>query len=359
MNDSIGNADLFDPESEGVVLSENWSDLIVPNMKVDNISDRRSTIVFDPLESGMGITLGNSLRRVMLSFLQGAAVTNIKIKGVLHQFSKFEGVREDVTDIIQNIKGLSFYIKNTINKKEILKIFVNKSGFVTGRDIEIGNTFEVVDKDAVICFVNAECICDIQLQVEISRGYVAAIKKRDMHASFDNIIPIDSNHSPVIKVSFDVQNSRVGNVTDYDKLILDIETDGSITAEKALSLSAKIIQEQFKYFINFSDSVVQAVDDVDIVNDSEYNLSLFCRIDDLDLSVRSSNCLKVAGVSYIGDLLSYTESELMKMPNFGKKSLNEIRDALEQKGFSLGTKVSNWRPDNIVDYVDRYYKENK
>ncbi|UAT42989.1 DNA-directed RNA polymerase subunit alpha [Anaplasmataceae bacterium AB001_6] len=341
-----------------VVLVENWSSLIVPSsMKVENVSGRRSVIIFEPLESGFGITLGNSLRRVMLSSLQGAAVTMIKIKGVLHQFSKFPGVSEDVNDIIQNLKNLSFSVKSSASKKEVLRLFSNIPGPVTGSNVQSGDVFEVINKeDSYICFLNDGFICDIELTVEVNRGYIPAIKKRDIHATFDNVIPVDSSHSPVVKVSFDVQNSRVGNVTDYDKLVMDVETDGSISPDKAVSLSAKILQEQFRPFINFEESSISDDDKLGI-EVVDFDPIMFCRIDDLDLSVRSFNCLKTAGIVYVGDLMSHSEQELMKMPNFGKKSLNEIKDALLEKSLILGKKITNWRPKNIEEYVKKYYED--
>ena len=332
------------------MLQKNWKSLIQPTKQVHVSEGNRNvaTLVAEPLERGFGMTLGNSLRRVLLSSLQGAAVTAIQVEGVLHEFSSIPGVREDVTDIILNIKGLALRMHSDLPKK--VRLRAEGPGEVTAKQIETGADIEVMNPDLVICTLDRGAHLSMELTVETGRGYIpaAALRKEDTPIG---LMPIDALFSPIRKVAYKVENSRVGQVTDYDKLSLTVETDGSMTPEDAIAISARILQDQMQLFINFEEPR-QAVQQ-EAVGELPFNRNLLRKVDELELSVRSANCLKNDNIVYIGDLVQKSEGEMLRTPNFGRKSLNEIKEVLLQMGLNLGMQIPNWPPENIEDLAKR------
>ncbi len=333
------------------MIQKNWQALIKPH-KLDVQpgvdSARQAVLVAEPLERGFGLTLGSAMRRVLLSSLQGAAVTLIRIEGSLHEFSTIPGVLEDVPEIILNIKSLTLAMHCEGPKKIRLKS--SKAGPLTAEKIETGADIEILNPELVICTLSKGANLDIELTVEHGKGYVPAEKNRrdDMPIG---VIPIDSLFSPVRKVSYKIDNSRVGQVTNYDKLSMTLETDGSISPEDALAFSARILQEQMQLFINFEEPKVEPIAGEE--TEMPFNRNLLRKVDELELSVRSANCLKNENIVYIGDLVQKTESEMLKTPNFGRKSLNEIKDVLVQMGLELGMAVTGWPPENIEELAKK------
>jgi DNA-directed RNA polymerase subunit alpha len=334
-----------------LVIQRNWQELIKPNkLHVEPGADvsRVATVVAEPLERGFGLTLGNALRRILLSSLQGAAVTAIHIDGVLHEFSSIPGVREDVTDIILNIKTMGLRMHGEGPKRMNLKATV--PGEVTAGMIETGHDIEIMDKGLVICTLDQGATLNMELTVENGKGYVAAAQNRSEDAPIA-LIPIDAIFSPVRKVAYKVENSRVGQVTDYDKLAMVIETNGAVTPEDAVALAARILQDQLQLFINFEEP--QAAGEEATRDELPFNKNLLRKVDELELSVRSANCLKNDNIIYIGDLVQKTEAEMLRTPNFGRKSLNEIKEVLAQMGLHLGMEIPGWPPENIEDLAKR------
>ena len=331
------------------MIQKNWQELIKPTNLDVSSSDggNRAKIVVEPLERGFGLTLGNALRRVLLSSLQGGAVTAIKIDGVLHEFSVVPGVREDVTDIVLNIKGLAIAAHGEGQKVMNLKVQgpceVKASMIETGHDVEIKNP------DHVICNLDAGAKLHIEMFVNTGKGYVPAFMNKPGDAAI-GLIPVDAIYSPVKKVSYKVDNTRVGNVTDYDKLTLVVETNGVISPEDAVALSARILQDQLKPFINFDEPEAETES---IKEELPFNRNLLKKVEELELSVRSANCLKNDNIIYIGDLVQKTEAEMLRTPNFGRKSLNEIKEVLAKMGIHLGMDVVGWPPENIEDLIRR------
>ncbi|MEI6730032.1 MAG: DNA-directed RNA polymerase subunit alpha [Pseudomonadota bacterium] len=334
------------------MISKNWQDLIKPSkLEVDFAKNNSSiaTIVAEPLERGFGNTLGVALRRILLSSLQGAAVTAIKIEGVLHEFSSVPGVREDVVNIILNIKELR--IKALSHEKK--RVTLNAVGpcEVTAGMIEVPHDLEIINKDHVICTLDKGAKLNMEMIVEIGKGYVRASQNRPEDAPI-GLIPIDALFSPVRKVSYKIDHSRVGQVTDYDKLSLSIETDGTVTPEDAVAFSARILQDQLRLFINFDEQVVE--DKKDEKSELKFSPYLLKKVDELELSVRSANCLKNDNIIYIGDLVQKTEGEMLKTPNFGRKSLNEIKEVLVAMGLKFGMEVAEWPPENIEELARKF-----
>lgn len=333
------------------MIQTNWSALIKPEkLVVDRKKDaaRLVRVVAEPLERGFGLTLGNALRRILLSSLQGAAVTSIQIDGVLHEFSSVPGVREDVTDIILNIKTLALRMNAEGQKR--LRLRAEGPGPVTADQIEAGADVEILSPDLVICTLDKGAKLDMELTVSTGKGYVPAVQNR-IEDSPIGLIPVDSIFSPVRKVSYKVDNTRVGQVTDYDKLTMDIETDGSVTPEDALAFASRILQDQLQLFINFDEpKPEQAQEDP---SEPPFNRNLLRKVDELELSVRSANCLKNDNIVYIGDLVQKTEAEMLRTPNFGRKSLNEIKEVLSGMGLHLGMEILEWPPENIEDLAKR------
>lgn len=335
------------------MLSKNWRDLIKPTkLGVDEKtakSNRLMTFVAEPLERGFGITLGNALRRVLLSSLQGGAVTAIKIAEVLHEFSSVPGVREDVTEIVLNLKTLA--IKTHSPEKKKIHLKATGPCEVTAGMIDVPSDVEVINKDMVICTLDKGAKLDIEMTVETGKGYVAASQKRAADAPI-GLIPVDALFSPVRRVSYKVENSRVGQVTDYDKLIMTVETNGAVNPEDALALAAKILQDQLNLFINFEEKEEHVRQEKQ--PELGFSPHLLRKVDELELSVRSANCLKNDNIVYIGDLVQKSEAEMLKTPNFGRKSLNEIKEVLAGLGLKFGMEVASWPPENIEELAKKY-----
>jgi DNA-directed RNA polymerase subunit alpha len=334
-----------------VVIQRNWKELIKPNKLVVEPGvdpGRVATVVAEPLERGFGLTLGNGLRRVLLSSLQGAAVTSIQIEGVLHEFTTIPGVREDVTDIVLNIKSLAIRMHGEETRRMTLQ--AKGPGAVTAGQIETGHDVEVLNSGTVICTLDKGASLSMELTVESGKGYVAAVMDRDEEAPI-GVIPVDAVYSPVKKVAYKVENSRSGQYMDYDKLTLELETNGTISPDDAVAYAARILQDQLQLFINFEEPVVE---EIKVESDEpELNRHLLRKVDELELSVRSANCLKNDNIVYIGDLIQKTEAEMLRTPNFGRKSLNEIKEVLVQMGLHLGMEVPDWPPENIEDMAKK------
>ena len=334
------------------MIHKNWAELIKPTqleVKSGNDPQRQATVVAEPLERGFGLTLGNALRRVLMSSLQGAAITSVQIDNVLHEFSSVAGVREDVTDIILNLKGVS--LKMDVEGPKRLSISAKGPGVVTAGDISETNGIEVLNKDHVICHLDDGADLFMELTVNTGKGYVAADKNKPEDAPI-GLIAIDAIYSPVKKVAYEVTPTREGQVLDYDKLTMKIETDGSLTPDDAVAYAARILQDQLAIFVNFEEpSAGVRTDEQD---DLEFNPLLLKKVDELELSVRSANCLKNDNIVYIGDLIQKTEAEMLRTPNFGRKSLNEIKEVLTTMGLHLGMEIVDWPPENIEDLAKKF-----
>ena len=325
---------------------KNWKALIKPS-KVDvKTHDSKSiaTITAEPLEKGYGLTIGNSLRRIMLSSIRGSAVTAIQIDGVLHEFSSIKGVREDVTDIVLNVKSLALKSHSEGPKKLILD--ASGPGEIKANKILENPDIEILNPDFTICNLDEGTKFHMELTVNSGKGYVPANLNKINDPPL-GLIAIDSLFSPVKKVSYSVSTAREGKALDYDKLTLEIETNGSIAADDALAYAARIFQDQLSMFINF-DEPKEAIPHQKPV-EPEFNKNLLKKVDELELSVRSMNCLKNDNIIYIGDLVQKTESEMLRTPNFGRKSLNEIKEVLGSMSLYLGMEVPNWPPENIAE----------
>lgn len=338
------------------ILKESWQLLTKPSSVVvkegyDNLT--KSIIVLEPFERGFGNTLGNALRRVMLSSIAGFAVTSVKIEGVLHEYSAIEGVKEDVLDIIMNIKSLA--ITKADSASCVLKLSTNKTGPVYAGSIETPAGVEIINKDLVICTLNKGAKIDIQMQAECGKGYVVAEQGKKEQGV--GSIALDVVFSPVSRVAYKVENARVGQITDYDKLILEIDTNGTITPQDALGVAAKILQEQLQVFINFDVSKLDTPVQKEVSLEPEFNKNLLKTIDELELSVRSYNCLKNENIIYVGDLVSRSEGEMLKTANFGRKSLNELKENLKAMGLGFGMKLTNWPPKNLEELLKLKNKE--
>ena len=328
------------------VNNKNWKSLIKPPKLDIQLSEDKSnaTIIAEPLEKGYGLTLGNSLRRVLLSSIRGTAVTGIQIDGVLHEFTSIQGIREDVTDIVLNVKSLALKCTSEGNKKLILD--AKGPGQIKASNIIPATDIEILNPDLVICHLDENTNFHMEMTVDSGKGYVPAVMNKPEEPPL-GFIPIDSLFSPVKKVSYSVSTAREGKALDYDKLTMDIETNGSISAEDALAYSARIFQDQLSMFINFDEPEEVIVRDQP--SEPEFNKNLLRKVDELELSVRSMNCLKNDNIIYIGDLVQKTEGEMLRTPNFGRKSLNEIKEVLSGMSLYLGMEIPNWPPDNIAE----------
>ncbi|MBB5754222.1 DNA-directed RNA polymerase subunit alpha [Prosthecomicrobium pneumaticum] len=334
------------------MIHKNWQELIKPNkLDVAPGSDpkRLATVVAEPLERGFGLTLGNALRRVLLSSLQGAAVTAVQIDGVLHEFSSIPGVREDVTDIVLNIKEIAIRMQGDGPKRMVVR--KSGPGVVTAGDIQTVGDIEVLNPGLVLCTLDEGAEIRMEFTVNTGKGYVAADRNRPEDAPI-GLIPVDAIYSPVKKVSYRVENTREGQVLDYDKLTLTVETDGSIRPDDAVAYAARILQDQLSIFVNFEEPEKETA--AESIPELAFNPALLKKVDELELSVRSANCLKNDNIVYIGDLIQKTEAEMLRTPNFGRKSLNEIKEVLAQMGLHLGMEVTNWPPENIEELAKRY-----
>src|SRR6476659_90149 len=350
------------------VNAKNWQELKKPNALEKKTSGgdsrRRAAFVAEPLERGFGMTLGNSLRRVLLSSLQGAAVTSIKIDGVLHEFSSLAGVLEDVTDIVLNVKQIALKMEGEGPKR--LHLSATGPADVTAGMIAASGDIEVTNPDLVICHLDEGATLNIELMVDIGKGYQPAQANRPADAPI-GLIPVDALYSPVRQVAYKVENTRVGQELDYDKLTLTIETDGTVTPEDALGYAARILQDQLQLFVHFDDSQVRTTTPSMIgqptaaaempADTNQLNRYLLKKVDELELSVRSANCLKNDNIIYIGDLVQKTEAEMLRTPNFGRKSLNEIKEVLASMGLRLGMDIPGWPPENIEEMAKKLEQE--
>jgi DNA-directed RNA polymerase subunit alpha len=325
-------------------FARNWRDLIRPKlleMDSESLSADYGKFTCEPLERGFGITIGNSLRRVLLSSIQGAAITAVKIDGALHEFTALPDVVEDVTDIILNIKDV--LIRAEDHRPHIIRIDASGAGEVTAGDIELVDGVEVLNPAHHICTLASGGKLRMELMIRTGRGYVPA----DMHKETGlgvGAVPIDAIFSPVKKVNYTVTNARVAQRTDYDKLTLEIWTNGAVRPEDALAFGAKILKEQLQIFINFDEPSEPSADERDDGRE-ELNTSLWKSVDELELSVRSANCLQNANIKYIGQLVQKTEADMLKTKNFGRKSLKEIKEILAEMGLALGMKIEGWPID--------------
>jgi len=319
----------------------NWRDLIYPKgISVDSENEFYGKFVCEPLERGFGVTIGNSLRRILLSSLQGAAVTAVRVDNALHEFTAVPDVLEDIADIILNLKQLVFQAQ----QPRVYSVRIDKEGpaLVTGKDIEITEGLKVLNPNHVIATLDKKGPLKMELTVGVGRGYVPAERNKTSTMPLGSI-PVDSLFSPVRKVNYTVQNSRVGQITDYDKLVLEVWTNGAVSPEDAVGIAAKIMKEQVSIFINFSEEVEPELPEPEI-KEEKINENLLRSVDELELSVRSANCLQNANIKFIGDLVQKSESEMLKTKNFGRKSLKEIKEILSEMGLSLGMKLDNWPP---------------
>ena len=337
------------------MLQRNWQTLIKPKqLSVEPGDDpkRVATVVAEPLERGFGLTLGNALRRVLLSSLQGAAVTSMQIEGVLHEFSSLPGVLEDVTDIVLNVKSIDLRMYGEGPKR--MRLRASGPGEILAGAIETGHDIDIMNPDLVICTLDSGTRIAMEMTVENGKGYVPATQNRPEDAPI-GLVPVDALFSPVRKVSYRVENTRVGQVTDYDRLALRVETNGAVTPEDAVALAARILQDQLQLFINFEEPRHPSED----VRPSElpFNKNLLRKVDELELSVRSANCLKNDNIVYIGDLVQKSEAEMLRTPTFGRKSLNEIKEVLASMGLRLGMDIPGWPPENIEEMAKKLEQE--
>ena len=308
---------------------------------INNLASNRAKLTLEPFERGFGHTLGNALRRVLLSSMFGYAPTCVKIAGVLHEYSSLEGVREDVVEILLNLKGLVVKLNN--RDSETLTLKKNDEGVVLASDISVSHDVEIINPDHLIANLAPGGKLDMEILIEKGRGYLpASAMTEDQPKTIGNLF-IDASFSPIRKVSFNVENARVEQSTDFDKLIIDIETNGSIEPEKAVTVAAAILMDQLSSFADMSFNQISAP----VLEKPKINPVLLRPVDDLELTVRSANCLKAESIFYIGDLVQRSENELLRTPNLGRKSLNEIIEVLNNEGLDLGMKVDNWPPENF------------
>ena len=325
-------------------MTINFADMLRPtSVKVDRVNDLRARITLEPLERGFGHTLGNALRRVLLSSIPGAAIVEAEIDGVLHEYTTMEGVQEDVIEILLNLKEVA--IRMNTREESVLTLTKEGEGPVTAGDIQTDHDIEIMNPEHVICNVTKPGKMSMRLRVLSGRGYQPAVARRDAEEDSKPIgrLQLDASFCPVHRVSYAVERARVEQRTDLDKLILDIETNGTMDCEEAVRVAANILAEQLTVFVDFQSKLEEQREDKEQAVDPV----LLRPIDDLELTVRSANCLKAESIYYIGDLVQRTEVELLKTPNLGKKSLTEIKDVLAQHELSLGMRLENWPPASL------------
>jgi DNA-directed RNA polymerase subunit alpha len=330
-------------------MYRNWRRLIKPRgleFEKEELTPTYGKFVARPLERGFGITLGNSLRRVLLSSLQGAAITSMRVDGVLHEFTSIPGVKEDVTDIVLNLKQLRLKLHE--GETDTIRIDASGEKVVTGRDLVTSEKLEVLTPDLHIATVGGEGKLKVELAVRMGKGYIPA-EQNKREGDPVGTIPIDSIHTPIVRCNYSVTNARVGQRTDYDRLTMEIWTDGSVKPDDALAFAAKILKEQLQIFISF-DEVAEPVEISMSADQPSLNENLYRRVDELELSVRSANCLQNANIKYIGELCQKSEAEMLKTKNFGRKSLNEIKEILTSMGLALGMKLDNFRIEDAERY---------
>lgn len=332
-------------------MQDIYNNFLVPtNIQIKSIGLNHSEIILEPFERGFGHTLGNALRRIMLSSMEGAAVTGVEIDGVLHEYSSIEGVREDVVNILLNLKGIAFKLHD--HKKEVvLELAKDTLGPVTAGDIKLTHDVEVMNPDHIIANLIEGGKLKMRITVENGRGYrAAAVAFNPLHEKKTTVgkLHLDASFSPVVKVSYNVENARVEKRTDLDKLVLNVETNGTLDPEEAIRTCATILQHQLSVFAELRKEEEKLPE----TKSEESNPLYYRLIDDLELTVRSTNCLKSEYIFYLGDLVQHTETDLLKTPNLGKKSLFEIKNSLAARGLSLGMVVNNWPPKELLPQIE-------
>ncbi|CEI85277.1 DNA-directed RNA polymerase subunit alpha [Ehrlichia minasensis] len=355
---TVGNA--YSNAVGYISMSDHWSKLTKPSsirVESNGASPNKADLIIEPLESGFALTLGNALRRVMMSSLRGFAVYGVEIENVLHEFTSISGVREDVTDILLNISMMRVKLSGLNNK--VLSLMVKGPCEVRSGMIPDTDDCVILNKDLLICTLDQDVDFNIKMYVNSGKGYVSAVKRKSVGKLSDvpvNFIATNALYSPIKKASFKVESSRIGQFTDYDRLVLSVETDGSILPDEAVALAARILQDQFQPFINF-DETDEPHKKIDTKDSLPYDSNLLRKVDELELSVRSYNCLKNDNITYIGDLVQKTESDMLRTPNFGRKSLNEINELLASMNLHLGMKIANWPPESIESLSKQYSEE--
>jgi DNA-directed RNA polymerase subunit alpha len=338
--------------------ARNWRELIRPKSIVieeETHTDFYGKFVCEPLERGYGITIGNALRRILLSSLQGAAIVSVKFEDVVHEFSTIPGVREDVTDIILNLKQVKLRLRDA--EEAVIRLSGKGESTIKAGDIQTDGVVEILNPEQHIATLNKEAKLGMEMVVRTGKGYVSVETLKTGEQSI-GMIPIDAIFSPIQKVNYVVTNARVGQITDYDRLTLEIWTDGSVTPEDAVAYGAKILKEQMSPFINFEEEP-EPTEAVQEEQEEKLNQNLFRPVSELELSVRSANCLKNANITYIGELVQKSEAEMLKTKNFGRKSLNEIKNILEEMGLSLGMKLESFQAPKKQDQTTDQEKEEK
>ncbi|MHA1541016.1 MAG: DNA-directed RNA polymerase subunit alpha [Alphaproteobacteria bacterium] len=333
------------------MIDLNWRTITKPeNIEVKNAENNSATLVVSPLEKGYGQTLGVAMRRVLLSSLQGSAIIGFKIEGAMHEYSTLPGMLEDLTDFVLNLKGV--FLKQNSEGVKKLRLKVSGEKIVTAGMIEKNSDIEIINKDKVLCNLDKKGSLDVEFYVSNGRGYKVA-KTNGIEDAPVGYIAIDSIFSPVVQVAVDVEDARVGQNTDFDKLLLKVKTNGSVSPEDAIALSARILIDQFKTFVNFEDPEISP-EKKEEKTDLPFDKQLLKKVNELELSVRANNCLKNDSVTYLGDLVQKTENDMLKTPNFGRKSLNEIKMQLENMGLSFGMEIENWPPENLEELAKKY-----
>ena len=324
-------------------MQEAYREFLKPNViSVDNVDITRARVTLEPLERGFGYTLGNALRRILLSSMSGAAVTEVRIQNVLHEYSSIPGVQEDVIEVLLNLKNLAVRMHN--RTETVLRVSKKGSGTMTAGDIQLDHDVEIVNPNHVIANLSEEGELSMEITVTTGRGYeVVDISNTSEETREVGVLKLDASYSPIRRVSYSVENARVEQRTDLDKLVIDIETNGTIEPEDAVRRAATILHEQISVFVQLEETARSAGD----IAEEKIDPLLLRPVDDLELTVRSANCLKAENIYYIGDLIQRTEVELLKTPNLGKKSLTEIKDVLASRGLSLGVRMENWPPPSM------------
>jgi DNA-directed RNA polymerase subunit alpha len=330
------------------IVAKNWRSLIKPKgLEIEKESHTATygKFIAKPLERGFGLTIGNALGRILLSSIQGAAVISLKVDGVLHEFSSVPGVKEDVTDIVLNVKELKLKLHTV--EEDIIRIEASGEGEVKAKDIITTQNVEILNPELHIATLSGDAKLNAEMKVKMGKGYVPAEFNKSENDPV-GIIPIDAIFSPILKVNYSVTNARVGRSTDYDRLTLEVWTDGSVLAEDAVAYASKILKDQLSIFINFEEEVEPEIIET-IIEQPSFNENLNKRVEELELSVRSANCLQNANIKYIGELVQKSESEMLRTKNFGRKSLNEIKEILSEMGLGLGMKIEGWIPPAGVE----------
>jgi DNA-directed RNA polymerase subunit alpha len=334
-------------------MQKSWKDLIRPKrleVEKETLTPFYGKFTAEPFERGFGITIGNSLRRILLSSLQGAAIASIKMDGVLHEFSTIPGIKEDVTEIILNLKEIR--LKLHTEGPKTIRVKADGPKILKAGDILTGDAVEILNPDHYIATLSRDGKLSMEMMVKVGRGYIPAERNREENQPIGTI-PMDAIFSPIKKVNYTVTNARVGQITDYDKLTLEVWTDGSLNPEEAVAHSAKILKDQLSIFITFEEEgEEEEAYPQDEEEKKDFNENLFRSVDELELSVRSANCLKHANIKLIGDLVQKTEAEILATKNFGRKSLNEIKDILAEMGLSLGMRLDNWPPKKSEEEIE-------